>query len=68
MILLISLEKNINRTNNDGDFLYIIIAQTQSAVRGSEAGVDLELWWSGKALGHKKDLRGSWKGEQAMLK
>ena len=32
----------------------------------SDAGKVLEVEWSGKALGQKRDLRGSWKEEQLL--
>lgn len=62
------MEKYICRANNDGDFLYVITVQTGSVVGGSEAGEGLELERLGKALGLRRDLKGSWQEEQLKLK
>lgn len=67
-MFIFSLEKYINRTNHDGDFLPISTVRTQSVLRGSEAGGVFELGCTGKAPGQRKDLRGSWSGvEESVL-
>lgn len=68
LIFIISMEKYIYRTNNDGDFLYVITVQTGGVVGGSEAGEDLEPGRLGRTLGRRRDLEGSLREEQLKLK